>query len=546
MSCSEGNAFVGCIPNCQPPTTHFMDRDDHPAQVAPTLFSHSDPPVPSGSPSAQRPSARMKRHRNGSESRAKERKAAVKTFVLDTNVLHHDPAGVNRFAEHHVCSPVDVLSELDRFKNELTERGANAREVHRSLMQWFAAPEASVTEGVQTAGGGSLRLVVYDPILALNAPSLQQFQRIFPALDKADHRILACTLWMQEQVKGPVILVSKDLNMQLKARAVGIECEDYLHDKVEPREVSNFEIARIEVSGYELQRFASSGRLDLTPSRLPDVVVNDYVLLATPEKSTMPARMTAPGQFSRLRAPESLRMTNGRSIKPMNLGQHCLLDALLDPHISLVTCYGQAGTGKTLLAVAAGLSQVFSHTYQGLTVSRPIVAMGQTVGFLPGSLQEKMRPWLQPVYDALDLLMRPTAAASQGPARKKNRSAEAATQPIASPAAAPYDPLIQQGVIEIEALCYIRGRSIPDRYFVLDEAQQLTPLEAKTVVTRMSRGSKLVLVGDPAQIDNPYVDSRSNGLVYTRQRMRGQPFAAHVPLVKGERSALAEAGARLL
>ncbi|HYF37819.1 MAG TPA: PhoH family protein, partial [Prosthecobacter sp.] len=306
-----------------------------------------------------------------------------------------------------------------------------------------------------------------------------------------------------------------------------------------------FEIARVEVTGHELQRFASSGQLSLPASRMPDAAANDYMLLVTAEKTSMPARVNAQGQLCRLgNTPESIKVGQGRAIKPMNLGQACLLDALLDPNISLVTCYGQAGTGKTLLAVAAGLSQVFGRTYNGMTVSRPIVAMGQTVGFLPGSLQEKMRPWLQPVYDALDLLMRPVDH-QQGPARKKNRFLPD-KPPLQQEAAAPYDSLIQQGVIEIEALCYIRGRSIPDRFFILDEAQQLTPLEAKTVVTRMSRGSKLVLVGDPAQIDNPYVDSRSNGLVYTRQRMRGQPFAAHVPLVKGERSPLAEAGARLL
>jgi PhoH-like ATPase len=333
--------------------------------------------------------------------------------------------------------------------------------------------------------------------------------------------------------------------MQLKARAVGIECEDYLHDKVEQRDVSNFDIARIDVSSHELQRFASSGRLSIPANRVGDVMTNDYVLLMSGDKTSMPAKMNGQGELVRLmQTPESLKVGQGRSIKPMNLGQTCLLDALLDPEISLVTCYGQAGTGKTLLAVAAGLSQVFGRTYNGMTISRPIVAMGQTVGFLPGTLQEKMRPWLQPVYDALDLLMRPVENV-QGPQRKKNRFLP--DRPPAKPeVAAPYDPLIQQGVIEIEALCYIRGRSIPDRFFVLDEAQQLTPLEAKTVVTRMSRGSKLVLVGDPAQIDNPYVDSRSNGLVYTRQRMRGQPFAAHVPLAKGERSPLAEAGARLL
>ncbi|MDZ4286471.1 MAG: PhoH family protein [Prosthecobacter sp.] len=521
-----------------------MDRDDHSATVAPTLIASNDP---GSSPITLLPSApHARRRKAGANARLRGSGVPVgtKTFVLDTNVLLHDPACIHRFAEHRICIPVDVLSELDRFKIEMTERGANAREVHRALMKVFSAPDASVTDGVRTPGGGNLRVVVYDPQLANELRSLQEFQRIFPGQEKMDHRILACALWLREQSSTPVILVSKDLNMQLKARAMGIDCEDYLHDKVEPREVSNFEIARVDVNGHELQRFASSGQIALPANRMPDVAVNDYVLLVTAEKTSMPARLNAQGELCRLmHTPEAIKVGNGRAVKPMNLGQACLLDALMDPQISLVTCYGQAGTGKTLLAVAAGLSQVFGKTYHGMTVSRPIVAMGQTVGFLPGSLQEKMRPWLQPVYDALDLLMRPVDH-QQGPARKKNRFLP--EPPLHQEAAAPYDPLIQQGVIEIEALCYIRGRSIPDRFFVLDEAQQLTPLEAKTVVTRMSRGSKLVLVGDPAQIDNPYVDSRSNGLVYTRQRMRGQVFAAHVPLVKGERSPLAEAGARLL
>lgn len=515
-----------------------MDRDDHPASVAhPFISSRSADSGPVSS-SLSPASSNSRRRRSGPV-------VGTKTFVLDTNVLLHDPACIHRFAEHHVCIPVDVLAELDRFKNEMTERGSNAREVHRALMKIFTVKDASVTEGVPTAGGGSIRLAVYDPEDARKHASVQEFERIFHDLEKADHRILACTLWLREQVSPPVILVSKDLNMQLKARAVGIECEDYLHDKVEPREVANFDIARVEVSQHELQRFASSGCLTLPENRISGMVVNDYALLSAGEKATMPAKLNAQGEFARLHhTPESIKVGQGRAIKPMNLGQACLLDALLDPDISLVTCYGQAGTGKTLLAVAAGLQQTFGRTYHGLTVSRPIVAMGQTVGFLPGSLQEKMRPWLQPVYDALDLLMRPVEGNQQGPARKKNRFMPDPQQ-VQAPAA-PYDHLIQQGVIEVEALCYIRGRSIPDRFFVLDEAQQLTPLEAKTIVTRMSRGSKLVLVGDPAQIDNPYVDSRSNGLVYTRQRMRGQAFAAHVPLVKGERSALAEAAARLL
>lgn len=529
-----------------------MDRDDHPATVAPTLidsrFGSDSGPTASTAPSLTVPSPQSPRRRRSTPSSA----TAVKTFVLDTNVLLHDPASMHRFEEHHVCVPVDVLGELDRFKNEMTERGANAREVHRSLMKAFPAG-AAVIQGVPTPGGGSIRLVPYDSAEGAGMEDVRAFERIFHDMEKTDHRILACALWLREKLRRentrePVILVSKDLNMQLKARAVGIECEDYLHDKVAPREVSNMEIARIEITQHELQRYASSGRLTLDAARSAGLAVNDYALLSAGEKATMPARLSKEGDFVRLNTPEAIKVGQGRAIKPMNLGQVCFLDALLDPEISLVTCFGQAGTGKTLLAVAAALQQVFGRTYQGLTVSRPIVAMGQTVGFLPGSLQEKMRPWLQPVYDALDFLMRPVESA-QGPARKKNRFLP---DPSRSPSgngalpAAPYDPLIQQGVIEIEALCYIRGRSIPDRFFILDEAQQLTPLEAKTIVTRMSRGSKLVLVGDPAQIDNPYVDSRSNGLVYTRQRMRGQPFAAHIPLVKGERSPLAEAAARLL
>ncbi len=473
----------------------------------------------------------------------------VKNFVLDTNVLLHDPACLQRFEDNNICIPVDVLGELDRFKNEPTERGANAREVHRALSRVFSKPNINVMDGVPTDGGGLIRLIIFDLEEALQLKAVQRFQRVFHDMEKPDHRILASALWLAHQSTTPVILVSKDINMQLKARAVDVPCEDYLHDKVEAREVSHMELARVEVSAHELQRFASSGNLDLDQKRVQHLAINEYVLLSAGEKSTMPARFSSAKVLTRLHIPESLRVMQGRTIKPMNLGQACLLDALMNPEISLVTCFGQAGTGKTLLACAAGLSQVMGRGYTGITVSRPIVAMGQGIGFLPGSLQEKMRPWLQPVYDALDLLTRPVAADAnmnkKKAARHGNRQDVNGSSNAATPSA-PYEPMIQEGIIEIEALCYIRGRSIPDRFFILDEAQQLTPLEAKTVVTRMSRGSKLVLIGDPAQIDNPYVDSRSNGLVYTRQRMRGQPFAAHIPLSKGERSPLAEAGAKLL
>ena len=461
----------------------------------------------------------------------------VKNYVLDTNVLLHDPASLEHFKENHLCIPVDVLAELDKFKSEQSERGANSRRVHRRLSEMFSSTD-QVTHGVTTEGGGTVRLVIYDPACSpRDSQLMQRFHRIFPDRERVDHRIMAACLLLMQHNTAPVVLVTKDINLQLKARAAGIECQDYLNDKVDAREISNYEVRRIDADSSELQRFASAGEITLAPARLHDVAVNEYVLLVAGERQTMPARLGSNGKLVRLNIPESLKIPDGQSLKPLNLGQRCLIDALLNPEISLVTCYGRAGTGKTLVAVAAGLHEMFNRRYHGITVSRPVVAMGEQLGFLPGSLDEKMRPWLQPIHDALELLMRP--ATPLGPRRKQQKSAPAAAKK-------PYEILMEQGILEIEALCYIRGRSIPNRFFILDEAQQLTPQEAKTIVTRMSRDSKLVMVGDPEQIDNPYVDSRSNGLVYTSNRLRGQPFAAHVALNRGERSELAEAGASLM
>ena len=276
--------------------------------------------------------------------------------------------------------------------------------------------------------------------------------------------------------------------------------------------------------------------------------LNEYVFLSAGDNKFMAARHAGGGLFRRLNLPHVL--TNPRGSAPETaeprpaMSPRCIAGS---GDIALVTCYGQAGTGKTLLAVAAGLHLFWSHIFGGLTVSRPVVAMGETLGFLPGTLNEKMKPWLQSIYDAFELLL-PCCPnrVKQGNGRRRRGTAEVSSTNGAGTPLKPYAQLIEQGIVEIEALCYIRGRSIPNRYFVLDEAQQLTPLEAKTVVTRMSKGSKLVMVGDPAQIDNPYVDSRSNGLVYTRNRLKGQPITAHVCLTKGERSPLAEVGATLM
>ena len=477
--------------------------------------------------------------------------AGVKNFVLDTNVLLHDPFSFQHFKENHVWIPVEVLAELDKFKNEQSERGANARAVHRAFSRIFSDQEGrGVTQGVPTDGGGTLRLAVFDHTEKTSA-ALNRFRHIFPDTERVDHRILADVLLIQETQKIPTVLVTKDLNMHLKALAVGLRCEDYLNDKVEARDVESYDLRCIEVHPHELQRFASSGEIEITDARLSGVVVNEYVLLRAGERKTMPARLFSGGRLKRLLVPEALHIPRGIDLRPVNLGQQCLLDALLDPAIALVTCYGPAGTGKTLLAVGAGLHSVFAKHYNGLTVSRPVIAMGDTLGFLPGSLEEKMRPWLQPIYDALEVLMPPPGIPADHSHKRAKRHEKHLVLDMPAHTGGvtlrkPYEHLIEQGILEIEALCYIRGRSIPRRFFVLDEAQQLTPLEAKTVVTRMSRGSKLVMVGDPGQIDNPYVDSRSNGLVYTRNRLKGQGISAHVSLNKGERSAIAELGAKLM
>ncbi len=479
---------------------------------------------------------------------------SVKNFVIDTNVLLHDPHSINRFENNHVFIPVEVLAELDRFKNEQTERGANARKIHRFLSQIFGQNSRKVIRGVATAGGGSVRILINEALGKTGAsPAMRRFLKIFPDQERMDHRIMAACLALQEKENNPTILVTKDINMQLKALAVGLTCEDYLNDKVAVKDAEGYEMRSIAVEPHELQRFGSSRSLDLDPARTGQLEINEYVLLAVDKNKLMPARHLGNGHFARLNVPPSLQMPKGIELRPANPGQQCFLDALLDPDISLITCYGQAGTGKTLMAVAAGLFLTSQRTFNGMTVSRPVVAMGDTLGFLPGTLNEKMHPWLQSIYDAFEVLLplhppKPEGKPRNASDRKKHeeRQPQHTANNVQHTVVKPYEQLIDRGLLEIEALCYIRGRSIPNRFFVLDEAQQLTPLEAKTVVTRMSKGSKLVMVGDPAQIDNPYVDSRSNGLVYTRNRLRGQNITAHISLSKGERSALAEMGAKMM
>lgn len=493
--------------------------------------------------------------------------AKVKTFVLDTNVLLHDPQSIFKFEDNNLAIPVEVLEELDAIKTEQsTERGRNARRVHR-ILQELLPDSRAMLEGVKLSNGGTLSVIINRYLVDENLPSpgMQRLKAVLPDLSKKDNRIIACALFVQEQFPPPTILVTKDVNVQLKARAVGLESEDYLNDKV-PEALEDGSYREIAVTIYEMQRFCSEGEFDLGEDSAKDLFLNEYVLLRSNEGKTMPARYYGKGVVKRLKIPDFVKAPGGIPIRPRNLEQQFFMDALLDDSLSLVTCFGKAGTGKTLISTACALHQTHedSSHYDGVSISRPVISLGKDIGFLPGTLDEKMKPWLQPYFDALEVLMpskppkEPQFAAKKVAKKNKKKYSDAGA-PLAVPAPAhisgghnggqvvkPYERLIRSGLVEIEALCFIRGRSIARRFFILDEAQQLTPHEVKTVITRISEGSKIVLIGDPAQIDNPYVDSRSNGLVFCYNRMKGQSIAAHIKLSKGERSRLAELAADLL
>jgi PhoH-like ATPase len=496
--------------------------------------------------------------------------AKVKTFVLDTNVLLHDPQSIFKFEENNLAIPVEVLEELDSIKGEQsTERGRNARRVHRILQELL--PDArAMHEGVELPNGGTLSVII-NPYLvdpARTSPAMVRLRAILPDLGKKDNRIIAAALFVQEQFPPPTILVTKDVNVQLKARAVGLESEDYLNDKV-PEIDEEASYREIPISIYEMQRFCSEGVFELVETAAQPLYLNEYVLLRSDEGKTMPARHYGDGFVRRLKLPDFVKAPGGIPVRARNLEQQFLMDALLDDSIQMITCYGKAGTGKTLLTIGCALHQTQDEhsRYDGVSISRPVMALGKDIGFLPGTLEEKMKPWLQPYYDALEVLipskpMKEPQFATKKVSKKKNKYRDdqfiaqmTAPQPSHSahggnhgngPPVKPYERLLRNGLMEIEALAFIRGRSIARRFFILDEAQQLTPHEVKTVLTRISEGSKIVLIGDPAQIDNPYVDSRSNGLVYAHNRMKGQSLAAHVKLMKGERSKLAELAADLL
>jgi PhoH-like ATPase len=434
----------------------------------------------------------------------------VKNYILDTNVLLHDPNSLVNFEDNNVLVPIEVIEEIDRFKRESTELGRNARTVSR-MLDGFRG-EGSLSAGVEMPNGGKLKVAFHR-----NGHGETIFQK-----DSVDNRILALAASLQKaQPKNATILVSKDINLRIKADALGLLAEDYETDRVFITDLYTGMVDLV-VPAEKITQFRAKGELLLEVGK--KYSPNEFCTL-TDEANPKKAALTKVDPTGTKLIPIHDCREGVWGIKPRNREQHFALDALLDDRVKLVTLMGKAGTGKTLVAMAAGLKRVVNdREFRRLIVARPTISMGKELGFLPGSLEEKLAPWMQPIHDTLEML----SDLNMGSDHRRSGD------------------LMRSGSITVEALSYIRGRSIANQFMIVDEAQNLTPLEAKTIITRVGHGTKIVFTGDPYQIDNPYVDSSSNGFNYIVSRFRDQAIAAHIELQKGERSELAELAANIL
>lgn len=431
-----------------------------------------------------------------------------KAFVLDTNVLLHDPDSISKFPNHEVIIPVTVLEELDHLKRLPSEVGRNSRLVIRNLDTLREKGKGDLSEGgICLENGSVVRIQIqiktdYDP----NFASTVQ-----------DNRIILAALWLQDQGTRKVIFVSKDFGARLKAEAVGLEAQDYKNLKFS-YEAMYRGMRVLEVPKHDVDVFLKDS---LLPPPEPDFRPNEYCSLNAPGPTTGLAKFN---QEKRMLEP-LLKPKNLWGIEARNPEQRCAIDLLLRDDVKLVTLIGPAGTGKTLLALACGLRKVFDDgIYSRILVSRPIVPLGRDIGYLPGTKEEKLFHWMQPIYDNLEFLC-------ESSGHEPNETLRW---------------VLDSKKIEMEAVTYIRGRSIPRQYFIIDEAQNLTPHEIKTIISRAGEGTKVVLTGDPSQIDNPYLDKDSNGLTYTVGQFSEYAIFGHMFLEKTERSALAALAADIM
>lgn len=435
-----------------------------------------------------------------------------KTFILDTNVLLHDPRSMFSFADNNIIIPIYAVEEIDNFKKELSELGQNARQVSRYLDELRSA--GSLAEGVPIESGGTLKV----------ATSSRMLPPEFTSDRGQDSRILAVAFDAQEKLrnKQEVVLITQDTNLRIRSDAMGIKSENF-----EPEPTSIDELytgySEVDIEREHIDHLYKNNSLHIESKLLN----NQFVILkdqSNASHSALARKNSQTGTLKTIIKPS----TEVWGISARNKEQVFALDLLLDDSIQLVTLVGKAGTGKTLLAIAAGLHLVSDERkYQRLLVSRPIFPLGRDLGYLPGTLEEKLNPWMQPIFDNVEFIMGRTHFSRQHNKRS-------------------YQELIDLDLLQIEPLTYIRGRSIASQFMIVDEAQNLTPHEVKTIISRAGDGTKIILTGDPYQIDHPYVDSTNNGLVHVVNRFKNQGLFGHIRLKKGERSVLAEAAANLL
>lgn len=437
-----------------------------------------------------------------------------KLFVVDTNVILHDADCIRNFEENDVAVPITVLEELDRFKKGHEDINFQAREFLRRLDR-LTGDVLSPAGTVLGPGLGSIRVTL--------SADLDEPVRAAFSQDTSDHRILSAALRLQRQEPGrPVILVTKDTNLRMKAKALGLVAQDYTTDKVESFDKLYSGMRMIEnIPGEKIDGFfANGGELPAEEiEQLAAPLANESFILRNGSKSVLATYRAGDRKLVRV------EKTPAYGVRPRNAEQSFAVRALCDPEIKLVTLVGRAGTGKTLLALAAALE--CRSSYRQILLSRPTVPLSnRDIGFLPGDIGAKLDPYMQPLYDNLAVI------------RHQFDERDAAVSRI--------QQMLEAEKLVITPLAYIRGRSLQRAFMIIDEAQNLTPHEVKTIITRAGEGTKVVFTGDIQQIDHPYLDSLSNGLSYLINRMVGQSIYAHITLQKGERSALADLASELL
>jgi len=458
----------------------------------------------------------------------------LKNFVIDTNVILYSPNCLETFEENNVIIPSIVLEELDNFKRHYDPRGFAARQFSRQLDDLRV--QGDLLKGVETGYGGKLFVRFYDEDIRL-----PREMEIVGAKTASDNMILNAALSVQKESKKPTIVVSKDINVRIKANILGVESEDYYHNKtVSSVEEDNlyvlvpsdyidrlYQEKVLPVAGYR------SDESELSP------YANDYLLL----KNEADLNQSALVQFRNNEKGEGNFHLLGKledvfGIRPRNHKQRFLMDAILDANTDLVFAMGIAGSGKTLVSLACALDMVLEERFKRLIIARPIIPMGPDPGALPGTEYEKVRPWLQPIYDNLEFLVDNLANGGHGKGKDLGHGARDITLQY----------LFDAKLIEVQPLAYIRGRSVSNGIFMIDEAQNLTPHEVKTIITRAGENTKIILTGDIYQIDSPYMTSTDNGLAVASEKFRlsDENISSSIFLDKGERSRLATMAANIL